>query len=147
MQRLVFRYCNINLFYMCTVCNFGLSFVHVDPPAITTIEIAEVCINDFTVSCTAASNEEGLSYVVTLLPPSGGVIGADLMMDTSYNFTDLFPDATYNVTVASRSRSTSCVGIPNTIMVTTLTVAEGIPASELPCKAKYSRGCSFRPYC
>ena len=104
----------------------------VDPPAITAIEATGVCTNDFTVSWTAASSEDEISYGVTVFPPSmmsGMAIGP--IMDTSHNFTDLMPNTIYNITVTSTVRSTSCVGITNTIMVTTLTVAEGVPASEL----------------
>ena len=106
--------------------------LYIDPPAITTVTENEVCTNDITVSWTAASNEEGLSYSVTLSSPS--MIGdtvVEPMTDTSYNFTGLMPDTNYNVTVASRLISTSCVGTPNTVMVTTLPVMEGVPASEL----------------
>ena len=55
---------------------------------------------------------------------------ADAMMDTSYNFTDLMPNTTYNVSVASRLSNT-CVGIATTTMVTTVTVEAGVPHSEL----------------
>ena len=104
----------------------------IDPPAITAIEVTEVCTNDFTVSWTAASNEEGLSYTVTLSSPSMmNDTVVDVMMNTSYNFTGLMPDTTYNVSVASTFRSTTCVGIANTIMITTLTVEAGVPQSEL----------------
>ena len=101
------------------------------PPAITGIEVTEVCTNDFTVSWTTATNEEGLSYNVTLLSPSMmNDRVADAMMNTSYNFTDLMPNTTYNVYVASRLNNT-CVGIATTTMVTTLTVEAGVPHSEL----------------
>ena len=114
---------------MCMICNFGLL---IDPPAITVIEVTEVCTNDFTVSWTAASNEEGLSYSVTLSSPSMmNDIVAEPVIDTSFNHTGLMPDTTYNVSVASRIRSTTCVGIANTIMVTTLTAEAGVPQSEL----------------
>ena len=106
--------------------------VFTDPPAITAIGVTEVCTNDFTVSWTAASNEEGLSYSVTLSSPSVmNDIVVDVVMNTSYNFTGLLPDTTYNVSVASRIISTTCVGIANTTMVTTLTVKSGVPQSEL----------------
>ena len=114
---------------------YGLNFKIVlfqDPPAITAIDITEVCINDVTVSWTTASNEEELSYVVTLFPPdmmSG--TATDAMIDTSYNLTGLMPETTYNVSVATTFRSTSCVGNPNTILVTTLTLAAAEPESEL----------------
>ena len=105
----------------------------IDPPAITAIEFTEVCTNDFTVSWSTASNEEGLSYTVTLSSPSMmNDIVVDAMMNTSYNFTDLTPTTAYDVSVVSRLIST-CVGIPDTIMVTTLTVEEGVPQSELIC--------------
>ena len=72
---------------------------------------------------------------MTLSSPSGHVIGADPMMNAFYNFSGLMPDATYNVSIASTFRSATCVGIATTTMVTTLTVAAGVPASELPYKA------------
>ena len=103
-------------------------YCFIDPPAITAIEVAEVCTNDFTVSLTAASNEEGLSYTVTLSSPSMmNDIVVDAMMNTSYNFTDLMPNTAYDVSVVSRLIST-CVGTHNTTIFTTLTVAEGVPA-------------------
>ena len=115
--------------YMCMICNFGLL---IDPPAIAAIEVTEVCTNDFTVSWTAAGNEEGLSYTVTLSSPSMmNDTVVDVMMNTSYNFTGLMPDTTYNVSVVSTFRSTTCVGIANTTMVTTLMVEAGVPQSEL----------------
>ena len=121
--------CSLFIAYVSTCVWFKLCFI--DPPAITGIEVTEVCTNDFTVSWTAASNEEGLSYNVTLLSPSmmNGRV-ADYVMDTSYNFTDLIPNTTYNVSVASRLSNT-CVGIATTTMVTTLTVEAGVPHSEL----------------
>ena len=106
-------------------------YCFIDPQAITAIEVTKVCTNDFTVSWTAASNEEGLSYTVTLSSPSmmnDAVV--DAIVDTSYNFTDLIPNTAYAVTVVSRLAST-CVGIANTTMVTTLTGTEGVPQSEL----------------
>ena len=39
-------------------------YCFIAPPAITAIEVNEICTNDFTVSWTPASNEEGLSYVL-----------------------------------------------------------------------------------
>ena len=101
-----------------------------DPPAITAIEVTEVCTNDLTVSWTAASNEEGLSYTVTLFLPSmttGTAVNA--IMDTSYNFTDLMPDTSYNVLVASKFGT--CVGPPISVSVATLTVEAGVPQGEL----------------
>ena len=100
------------------------------PPAITAVEVNEICTNDFTVSWTPASNEEGLFYAVTLLQP--GMMTAmilDSTMDTSYNFTGLTPNTAYIVSVASVLNS--CLGTPNTIMHTTLTVEAGVPNSEL----------------
>ena len=115
----------------CIYIIYGSKLCFIDPPAITGIEVTEVCTNDFTVSWTAASNEEGISYNVTLLSPSmmNGRV-ADAMMDTSYNFTDLIPNTAYNVSVASRLRNT-CVGIATTTMVTTITVEAGVPHSKL----------------
>ena len=103
----------------------------IEPPVVTAIEVTEVCTNDFTVSWTAASNE-GLSYSVTLFP--SGMMGdgttLNSIMDTSHNFTDLTPNTSYDVSVASILNST-CVGIFTTIMVTTLTKEVGVPQSEL----------------
>ena len=101
------------------------------PPAITTADIIEVCTNDFTVSWTTANNEEGLSYDVMLFSPSmmNGIV-VNVMMDTSYNFTDLIPDTDYNVSVASRLTS-MCLGIAHTIPVTTLMVEAGLPQGKL----------------
>ena len=102
----------------------------VDPPVITTIEVTGRCTNDFTVSWSAA-NSEGVSYTVSLLPAGMAV---DPVVDTSYNFTELMPNTTYTISVVSRLGSTlitSCLGIPYTTMVTTLTVEAGVPQSEL----------------
>ena len=99
----------------------------IDPPAITAIEITEVCTNDFTVSWTAVINEEELSYSVTLFP---GGITLNSIIGTSYNFTDLMPNTAYGVTVASILNRT-CLGINNTKMITTLTEEAGVPQSEL----------------
>ena len=51
------------------------------------------------------------------------------LMDSSHNFADLIPNTTYNVSVASRLGT--CVGILNTMLITTLAVEEGLPQSEL----------------
>ena len=115
-------------------CKCKFVFLHhyiVDPPAITTVEVTGRCTNDFTVSWTTASNEEGLSYTVSLLPAGMAV---DPVVDTSYNFTELMPNTTYTVSIVSRLGSTlitPCLGIPYTTMVTTLTVETGLPQSEL----------------
>ena len=105
------------------VCNFLL---HIDPPVITAIDISEVCTNDFTVSWTAANNEEGVSYIVVLIPNG---ITVSPVMETSYNFTELMPNTNYIASVASISAET-CVGAPDTTTVTTLTVEAGVPQSE-----------------
>ena len=104
-------------------------FCCIDPPAITAI-IFEVCTNDFTISWTASNIEEGLSYTVTIFTLNGVGTTLNFVMDTSYNYTEPMPDTTYNVSVASRLIS-GCLGSPTTKMVTTLAVAEGIPAGEL----------------
>ena len=104
--------------------------MYVAPPAITAIEVNEICTNDFNVSWTPASNEEGLFYDVILLQSSmSNGIRLDSTMDTSYNFTGLTPNTAYNITVASVLNS--CSGTPNTIMLTTVTVQAGVPQSEL----------------
>ena len=97
----------------------------IDPPAITAIEFTEVCTNDFTVSWTAASNEEGLSYSVTLLPLN---ISVNPTMDTSYNFTGLMAATSYVVSIFSRIKM--CLGIPDEMIVTTLAMEAGLPQSE-----------------
>ena len=103
----------------------------IDPPAITTADIIEVCTNDFTVSWTTANNEEGLSYDVMLFSPiMMSSIVVDAMMYTSYNFTDLMPDVGYNISVASRLTS-MCLGIAHAISVTTLKVGAGLPQGKL----------------
>ena len=112
---------------------YSYIFFHyiVDPPAITTVKVTGRCTNDFTVSWTAASNEEGLSYTVSLLLTGMAV---DPVVDTSYNFTELMPNITYTVSIVSRLGNTlitPCLGIPYTTMVTTLTVEAGVPQSEL----------------
>ena len=99
---------------------------YTDPPAITVMNVTEVCTNDFTVSWTAASNEEGISYTVTLLPLN---VSMNPMMDTSYNFTGLIPATDYVVNVFSILNN--CPGISTTTMVTTLMVDEGVPQREL----------------
>ena len=104
----------------------GYKLCCIDPPAITAIEVTEVCTNDFTVSWSAANNEEGLSYTVTLLPLN---ISVNSVMDTSYNFTGLMPDTDYKVNTSSIVND--CSGIATTIMVTTLTAEAGVPQSEL----------------
>ena len=87
--------------------------------------IDEICTNDFTLSWTATSNETGLSYTVVLSLPSQSLTTTN----TSYNFTELIPNVTYNVTVVASSNSGS--GIPAVIMVTTLTVETGRPMGEI----------------
>ena len=101
----------------------------IDPPAITTIMV-KVCTKDFTISWIASNIEEELSYTVTIFPPNGVGTTVNPVMDTSYNYTEPMPDTTYNISVASRLIG-RCLGSPNTTMVTTLAVAEGIPTSEL----------------
>ena len=97
----------------------------IDPPAINITEVTDKCTNDFTVSWTAASDEELFYDVVLLL---GGVTVVRLM-DNSHNFANLIPNTTYNVSIATRPDT--CVGIFNTMMITTLAVEEGLPQSEL----------------
>ena len=106
-----------------------LMFIHVArPSSITAIEVTEVCTNDFTISWTAASNEEGLSYTVTLSSPSMmNDTVVDAMMNTPYNFTDLMPNTSYAVNIFSRDNM--CSGIPNETMVITLMEGEGVPKS------------------
>ena len=112
------------LMYVINFCGF----IAAAPPAITAVEVNDICTNDFTVSWTPAINEEGLSYNVTRLLQSGMIFG-DSTMDTSYNFTGLMPNTEYNVSVVSVL--SPCLGLPNTIMLTTLTVEAGVPQSEL----------------
>ena len=98
----------------------------IDPPAITSVDPSNICTNDFTVSWTAASDEEGISYGVTLLPLN---ITANIIMDTSYNITDLMPATSYTVHVFSAINT--CIGIPDVTTVTTLAVEIAVPQSEL----------------
>ena len=98
----------------------------IDPAGITTVEVTGRCTNDFTLSWTAASNEERLSYTLSLVP-DGTAINPE--MNTSYNVTGLMPDTTYTVSVYGRL--IACLGIPYVTTVTTLTVAAGVPQGEL----------------
>ena len=100
----------------------------IDPPAITSVDPSDICTNDFTVSWTAASDEEGISYGVTLilLPRN---ITANPIMETSYNITDLMPATSYTVHVFSAINT--CIGIPDVTTVTTLAVEVAVPKSEL----------------
>ena len=91
------------------------------------IKFTEVCTNDFTVSW---DSTEGLTYTVSILPPSmadGMSVGP--RMDTQNTFTDLIPNTVYAVSVTSIMDT--CVGIPNTVMVTTLSEEMGLPQGEL----------------
>ena len=97
----------------------------IDPPAITITEVTDKCTNDFTVSWTAASDEE-LSYDVVLLLDGIAVVP---LMDNSHNFANLIPNTAYNVSVASRLDT--CVGILDTMLITTLAVEGGVPQGEL----------------
>ena len=99
---------------------------YIDPPDTTITEVTDTCTNDFTVSWTAASDEEGLSYSVILF--LDGVILVPVM-DNSQSFTDLMPNTTYNVSVASRFNT--CVGNLDTMLITTLALEAGLPQSEL----------------
>ena len=99
------------------------------PPAITAINITDICTEDFTVSWTAASNKEGLFYTVTL-SSSDTAIETFTTMDTSHPFdTNITANTSYVVSIFSGVNM--CSGIPNETMVTTLTVEEGVPQSEL----------------
>ena len=103
--------------------------LYVDPPVITTVEVTGRCTNDFTLSWATASNEEGLSYTVSIVSDE---ISEDVM-DTTYNVTELTPGTTYTISVNTRLTTTSftpCLGFPN-ITNTTLTVEAGVPRSEL----------------
>ena len=122
----------------------GQIICFVDPPAVT-VNATGICTNDFTASWTAASNREVLSYTVLLLPPSmANGLMLDSIMNTSYNFTEqggnarLMSNTTYSLSVNSiLGPSLTCLGIPTTIMVTTLTIEEGVPQSELIVVNKY----------
>ena len=95
------------------------------PPDI--IEVTDICTNDFTVSW---NSTEGLTYIVSILPPSmmnGTSVGPT--MDTTHTFTDLMPNTVYAVSVTSIMDT--CTGIPNTVMVMTLSEEVGLPQSEL----------------
>ena len=105
---------------------YDSKFCFIDPPAITSVDLSNICTNDFTLSWTAASNEEGISYGVTLLPLN---VTANPIMDTSYNITDLMPATSYTVDVFSAINT--CMGIPDVTTVSTLAVEVGVPQSEL----------------
>ena len=107
---------------MCVLCTAA-------SPDITDVEVNEICTNDFTVSWTPASNEEGLFYNVTLTLQSGVMFISDLTMDNSYNFTGLTPNTNYSVSIASVLNS--CTGTPNTMLLTTVIVEARVPRSEL----------------
>ena len=98
----------------------------IDPPPVTITEVTDRCTNDFTVSWTAASDAEGSSYPAILF--LDGVIVVPVM-DTSHSFANIIPNTTYNVSIASRLNT--CIGILDTMLITTLAVEEGIPESEL----------------
>ena len=117
------------LSYLCACITYDLHVTLCFSPALPpdAIEATEICTNDFTVSWNFT---EGLTYVVEVLPPSmmdGMAVGP--MMDTFYTFHELLPNTVYRVSVTSRMDT--CLGIPNTIMITTLTEQEGLPQSEL----------------
>ena len=115
--------------YMCMWFKVVLFCIpYTAPPAITAVEVNEICTNEYTVSWTPASNKEGLSYNVIVLLQSD-VIFSDSTMDTSYNFTGLTPNTDYSVSIISVLNS--CSGTPNTIIVTTVTVDAGVPQSKL----------------
>ena len=65
---------------------------------------------------------------MTLLLQSDVIFG-DSTMDPFYNFTGLTPNTEYSVSIISVLNP--CLGFPNTTMLTTLTVQEGVPQSEL----------------
>ena len=105
--------------------NLILCFSSALPPDV--IEATDICTEDFTVSW---NSTEGLTYTVGVLPPNmmdGMSVGP--MMDVSNTFDKLSPNTVYTVSVASRMDG--CLGIPNTIVVKTLTEQEGLPQSEL----------------
>ena len=107
------------------MCSLLLCFCPALPPDI--IEVTEVCINDFAVSW---NSTEGLTYTVSILPPSMmGGMSVGPTMDTTHTFTDLIPNTVYAVSVTSIMDT--CTGIPNTVMVTTLSEEMGLPQSEL----------------
>ena len=91
------------------------------------IEDTDICTNDFTISW---DSTEGLAYIVRILPPSMmGGMSVGPTMDTTHTFTDLMPNTVYTVSVTSMMDT--CTGIPNTVMVTTLSEEVGLPQSEL----------------
>ena len=73
---------------------YGLKLCcYIDPSAVTTIRVTEVCTKDFIVSWIAPSNEEELSYSVRLFPPgvTDGMV-TEPVIDTSFNYNGLLPD-------------------------------------------------------
>jgi len=96
-------------------------------PPNTDLQSSGVCINDFVVSWTPASNEEGLSYAVTIsrsdvVNDTGTVIGS--IRESFHNFTGLLSDTAYIISVVSILKT--CEGNPSRTMVTTLSAREGV---------------------
>ena len=112
----------------------------IDPPATTITEVSDRCANDFTMSWTIASHDEGLSYPVIIFLDGVTVVP---MMNNFQNFLDLMPNTTYNVSVASRFDT--CVGICNTRLITTLALEACI--TLLCCLILYIVCIVFNCYC
>ena len=118
--------------YTVYICTYLLDVgFNIDPPN-TDLQIIvnEICVNDFSASWTPVSNEEGLSYNVTLSGP--GLMNENVInstMNIFHNFTRLSPNTTYTISVVSELDS--CPGIPSTEMVTTLTESEGVPQRKI----------------
>ena len=79
---------------------------------------------------------------MSLLPSITADVVPGTMMDTSYKLIELMPNTTYDILVASRFGT--CVGIPNTISVPTLTVEAGLPQGKLTVVNMYLRTPSLK---
>ena len=121
----IHTYIHLRIYIHSHMCYLVLCFCPAFPPDV--IEVTDICTNDFTVLW---NSTEGLTYIVIILPPSmmnGTSVGPT--MDTTHTFTDLMPNTVYTVSV--NSMMDTCTGIPNTVMVTTLSEEVGLPQSEL----------------
>lgn len=118
--------------YICTYVHTYV--VSIDPPAINSITVDELCSNDFTISWTITGDDTGVSYTVTLI--SSGLSGLTVTtMNTSHNVTrlssvdGLTPNTSYDVEVVSIAGQT-CMGVSATTTATTSTREAAVPRSK-----------------
>ena len=104
--------------------------IAVDPPIINNITVEEVCSNDITMSwaSTRNDNDNGLCFVILLSSNE-----KQTTSNTSKNFTGLIPNTNYSVTVTALASET-CIGNPESMMITTSTVEAAKPSSKLVAK-------------